>query len=81
MLLAMETVATEEVDVSMEEIVTEDAEAEVDKVEEDMSKEIVEGAEAHMKMELTSQMSPVTLNIKSGPHSQTIQGKGSLRTR
>ena len=41
MLMAMETVATEEVDVSMEEIVTEDAEAEVDKVEEDMSKEFV----------------------------------------
>ena len=30
---------------------------------------------------LTSQMSPVTLKIQSGPHSQTIKGKGSLRTR
>ena len=32
------------------------------------------GSGAH-EMELTSQMSPVTLKIKSGPHYQTIQGK------
>ena len=40
-----------------------------------MDKEVVEEAAAHMKMELTSQKSPITLNIKSGPHYQTIQGK------
>ena len=53
----------------------------MDEVEEDTSKEIVEGAAAHMKMELTSHMSPVTLKINSEPHSQTIQGKVSSRTR
>ena len=45
-----------------------------------MYKEAMEEELAHMKMGLTSQMSPVTLKIQSGPHSQTIQGKGSLRT-
>ena len=54
---------------------------EVDEVEEDTYKKVVEGAAAHMKMELTSQMSPVTLKIHSGPHSQNIQGKVSLKTR
>ena len=81
MLLAVNTVAAEEVDISMEEVVAEDVEEEVDKVEEDTSKEVVEGADAHMKMKLTSQMSSVTLKIHSGPQSQTIQGKGSLRNR
>ena len=41
MLLAVETVASEEVDVSMSEVVTKGMEEEVDKVEEDMSKEFV----------------------------------------
>ena len=59
----------------------EDLEEEVYEVEEETSNEVVEGALAHMKMELTSQMSPVTLKIQSGPHSQTVQGKVSLRTR
>ena len=77
----MEAVAEEEVDVSMEEVVKEDVEEEVDEVEEDTSKEIMEGAAAHMKIELSSHMSPVTLKIKSEPHSQMIQGKGSLRTQ
>ena len=52
----------------------------MDEVEEDKSKEVVEGAAEHKKMELTSHMSPVTLKIQSGPHSQTVQVKGSLRT-
>ena len=52
----------------------------MDEVEEDTDEEVVEEAEAHMKMELTSQMSPVTLKIQSGPHSQKIQGKVLLRT-
>ena len=63
----------------MSEFAEEDVEEELDKVEEETSKEVVEGAAAHMKMELTSQMSPVNLKIHSGPHSQTIQVKGSLR--
>ena len=62
----METVAAEEVDVSMAEIVSEDVDEEVDEVEEDMYKEVMEGAAAHMKIKLTSQMSPVTLKIHSG---------------
>ena len=80
-MLDSETVATEEVDISMAEVAEEDVEEEVDKVEEDMPEEVVEGAAAHMKMELTSQMSPITLKIQSGPHYKTIQGKGSLMTQ
>ena len=38
------------------------------------------GSGAH-EMEFKSQMSPVTLKIQSWPNSQTIQGKGSLKTR
>ena len=38
----------------------------MDDAEEDTSKEVVEEAVAHMKMELTYQMSPVTLKIQSG---------------
>ena len=53
----------------------------MDTLEEDMVEEVVEEAAAHMKMELTSQISPVTLKIKTGPHSKTIQEKGSLRTQ
>ena len=75
MILAVETVETEEVDISMAEVVTEDVEEEVGEVEEYTSEDVTEGAESHMKMELISHMSPVTLNIQSGPHSQTIQGK------
>ena len=41
-----------------------------------MAKEVMEEAVAHMKMVLTSQMSPVTLNMQIGIHSQTRQGKG-----
>ena len=81
MLLDVETVAAEYVDVSMAEVVAEEVEEEVDEVEEETSEEVVEGSAAHIKMELTSQMSPITLKIQSGPHSQTIQIKGSLRTR
>ena len=81
MLLAVETVASEEGDVSMSEVVAEDMEEDVGKLEEDTSKEVMEGKKKHMKIELTYQMSPVTLNIQSGTHSQTIQGKGSLKTR
>ena len=77
----VETVETEEVEVSMAEVVAEDVEEDVEEVQEDTSKDVVEEAVAHMKMELTYQMSPVTLKIQSRPHSQNIQVKGSLRTR
>ena len=56
-------------------------EEEVEEVEEDTPKEVAEEAGAHMKMELTYKMSPVTLKIQSGPHSQSIQGKVSLITQ
>ena len=52
----------------------------MDEVEEDTFEEVVEEAAAHMKMELTSKISPVTLKIQIGSHSQTIQLKGSQRT-
>ena len=71
MLMDVENVAEEEVDVSMEEVVVEDMEEEVDEVEEETVKEVVEEAAAHMKMKLTSRMSPVTSKIQIGPHSQT----------
>ena len=59
----------------MAEVAAEDMEEEVAEVEDDTAEEVVEEAAAHMKMELKSYMSPVTLKIQSGPHSQTIQGK------
>ena len=65
----------------MVEVAAEDAEEQVDKVEEDMSEEVVGEAVAHMKTELTYHMSPGTLRIQSGLHYQTVQGRGSLRTR
>ena len=80
MLLSVETMGAEEVDVSISEVLVEDVGEEVGEVQEETSEEVVEAAAAHMKIELTSQISPVTLKIQSGPHSQTIQVKGSLRT-
>ena len=77
----METVAAEKVDVVISEVAAEDVEEEVNKVEEDTDEEGVEEAEAHIKIECKSHMSPVTFNIWSGLHSQTIQGRGSLSTR
>ena len=81
MLLDVKTVVAEEVDVLMAEVLAEDAEEEVDKVEEYTTDEVVEEAAEHKKMELIYQMSPVTLKIQSGPHSQTIHEKISPRTR
>ena len=46
----METVASEEMDVSMAQFVAEDAGEEVDKLEEYTSEEVVEESAAHMKM-------------------------------
>ena len=43
-----------------------------DEGEEETAEEVVEEAAAHMKMELTSHMSPVTLKIQIRPYSQTI---------
>ena len=65
----------EEVDVSMAEVAAEDVQEDMDEVDEYTAKQFVEEATAHIKMELTFQMSPVTLKIQSGPHSQRIQGK------
>ena len=68
MLMAVETVVAEEVDVLM----VEEGDEELYEVEEDTPKEVVERSKEHIKIELSSQMSPVTLNIYSGPHSQKI---------
>ena len=43
--------------------------------EEDTAKEVMEEAVVHIKMGLTSHMSPITLNNQSGTHSKTRQGK------
>ena len=50
MLLAVKTVAAEEVDVLMIEVVSEYVVEEVDEVDKYTSKESVEGEAAHMKM-------------------------------
>ena len=65
----------------MEEVVSEDVEKDVYEVQDYTAEEVLEEAAANMKMELTSQMLPVTLNIKGGLHFQTIGVKGSPRTR
>ena len=62
----------EDVDISMAEVAEEDVEEEVNEGEEETAEEVVEEAAAHMKMELTSHMSPVTLKIQIRPYSQTI---------
>ena len=49
MLLAVDTVAVEEVGVSVTEVAAEDKEEEVDEVEEEMFEEVTWGAVAHMK--------------------------------
>ena len=48
---------------------------------EDKNVEFVEELAAHTKMELKYQMLPTTLKIQSGPYSQTIKGRGLLRTQ
>ena len=53
----------------------------MDEVEEDTAEEVMEEVAACIKTGLPSHMSPVNLNIHSEPHSQMIQGKGSLRNR
>ena len=65
----------------MAEDAPEDMEEELYELDQDAAEEVMEEVVAHMKIELVSQMSPITLKIQSGPHSQTIQGKGSLKTR
>ena len=81
MLLGVETVSAEEVDVSMAYFLADNLKEEVDEVEEDMAEDIMEEAAAHMKMELISQLSFITLKIQGGPHYLTKQGKVSLRNR
>ena len=46
---------------------------EVYQVEGGTAKEILEEVAAHMKMGLTSQMSPITFKMQSGPHCQIKQ--------
>ena len=48
MLLAVDTVAEEEVNISMAYVVADEMEEEVDKVEEYTSKEVMEEASAHI---------------------------------
>ena len=55
----------------MAQVTTEDVQKEVEKVDEYMAEEVVDEAAVHIKMELVSQMSAVTLNLQSGLHSQT----------
>ena len=60
----------------MAEYVVEDVEEDAGELEEDTSEEVMEEAVVHIKMGLTSQMSPVTLKMHSGINCQTIQLKG-----
>ena len=50
------------------------------KVEEEAAEEVMEKAASHMKNLLKYYMSPITLNMKSGPHSRKRQEKGYQRT-
>ena len=70
----------EKLDVLVSKVATEDNKEEVDEVNEYTAKEIAEEASENIKTELISQMSPVSLKIQSGRHSQMIEGRGSLRT-
>ena len=76
MPLDVATTAEEEVDVPMAKDAVEDAGGESDDIEKDTVKEVVEEAVAHLKMVLTSHMSPITLMMQSWSHSQTRQEKG-----
>ena len=51
----------------MAEDTAEDVGEEVDKVKEDAAEEFIEEESVHMKMGLTSHMSPITLKIQSEP--------------
>ena len=77
MPLAVYTAAAEEVNALM----TDDATEDVDKVEEDVTEEATEEAAVHMKMGFKYKMSPVTLKMQSGPHSQMRQEQGYQRTQ
>ena len=72
MLLAVDTMVVEDLYVLMSEVTEDDVEEKVEKVEEYTAEEIVEESAAHMKMELISQMLPVTSKIKSGTPYQMI---------
>ena len=76
----MMTTSAEEVDVSMDKEAAEDVEEDVDEVEEEENWEVLKEEAAHMKMGLTSHISPVTLNIQSGLNFKTKQEKGLRRT-
>ena len=74
--LVVVTAAAEYFDTSMAEDVADYMEEELDKVYEAvLSTEVMEEVLAHMKMGLTYQISPVTLNMSTVLHSQTIQEK------
>ena len=81
MLLTVQTMSVEEVDISVTEVSADDKEEEVEKVEESTANKFADGELAHMKMESIHQISPVPLNIQSGPHPHTIQGRTSLTTQ
>ena len=59
----METSEAEGVGVSMDKDTEEDVDREVEKLEEETVNEVAEKAAAHMRIGLTSNMSPVTLKI------------------
>ena len=73
MPLSVVSAAAEEVDFSMAEDAAEDMGEEVDKLEDYAAKEVMEELAAHMKMILTTHMSPITFNMSSGLHSLMIQ--------
>ena len=49
---------------------------EVIEVYDDADEEVMDKAASHMKVGLKYQMSPITLNMKSGPHSRERKEKG-----
>ena len=75
MPLTAVTTSDEYVEIFTNEDVAKDVGEEVNGLDEAGADEVVEEVAANIKMGLTSQMSPVTLNMQSGTHSRTRQEK------
>ena len=73
MPLAMVTSSSEEVDYLMAKDATEETREDEDKLDEDAVKDAVEDAAMNTRIELSYQMSYVTLKMNNGPHSKTIK--------
>ena len=81
MPLTAVTTSDEDVEFLTNEDVEKNVGEEVNGVDEAAADEVVEEVKENIKMGLTSQMSPVTLNMQSGTQFRTRQEKLWQRTR